>query len=272
MLRALTIWTAQHTPAAVRNWIHSNRMLERLARHTFAGAMRLDGRIATIPSGPMAGIKIAVGEHTSHSHVEGTYELETLIAVDRIVQPGFVCYDLGASIGYISLLMARKAKQVYAFEPAPHAAEEIRRQMAANGFQNFTIVGDPVSDTRRPIEFALTEVAYGSRIREDKQSEWPTLKLTSTTLDDFISDHPFPDFIKIDVEDEEGRVMAGAQKLLAQRHTSFCCELHSEASAEQVTAAFERYGYRVTTLNGQPFRIQRAIIGGEVQVIAQPAP
>jgi FkbM family methyltransferase len=272
MFRALTVWAARRTPDSVRQWIHSSRFLERLARRTFAGAMRLDGQNATIPAGPMAGIRVAVGEHVSHAHLNGTYERETLEAVDALIQPGFICYDLGASIGYISLLMARKAKHVYAFEPAPHAAAEIRRQMAANGFENFTIITDPVSDSRRQVEFALTDVAYGSRIRQDPQSQWPTLKLTCTTLDEFIAGHPFPDFVKIDVEDEEGRVIAGAPKLLAERRTAFCCELHSQSSAEQVTAAFARHRYRVTTLAGEPFRLERPIISGEVQVIAAPLP
>jgi FkbM family methyltransferase len=237
----------------------------------FAGAMKVAGDSVTIKSGPMAGLRLALSEHISHAHIEGTYELETLKAIDRLVTPGSVCYDLGASIGYMTVLMARKAKHVYAFEPAPHAAVEIRRHMAANKFENFTIVGDPVSDSRRPIEFAITDTAYGSRIPESPQSKWPTLKLTATTLDDFVAAHPAPDFVKIDVEDEEGRVMTGARKLLQQHHASFCCELHSEASARQVTSIFNEYGYHVTTLDGEPFTISGTVIPGCVQVIAVPA-
>ena len=175
----------------------------------------------------------------------------------------------GASIGYLSLLMARKAKHVYAFEPAPHAAAEMVRHAAVNGFQNITVEPSPVSDRRRKVRFCLTDVAYGSSIVET-ETKWPTLDLTAITLDEFVQTKPFPDFLKIDVEGEEGAVLRGADSILARRHVRICCELHSQQAAEEVRAALSRHRYTMRTLRGEPFAATGRIIPGLVQIVATP--
>jgi FkbM family methyltransferase len=217
----------------------------------------------------MAGMRLAVSPHISHVHIRGISELETLIALERLVRPGQICYDLGASIGYMSLLMARKARHVYAFEPAPHAAEEIRRNAAANGLTNITIVPAPVTDNIREVEFALTDVAYGSSIAHG-QSMWPKLRLITTTLDDFVRDHPPPDLLKIDVEGEEGHVLQGATELLKAGRTTICCELHSSEAARTVLTLLTHYGYTATTLSGAPLALPENVIPGELQIVAAP--
>ena len=250
--------------------MHRHRFLDRVARGAFSRLAAADGEIAIIQSGPLKGLKLAVSEHTSHAHLSGTYEPEVLRAIDACLRRGWICYDLGASIGILTLLMARKAGKVYAFEPAPHAAAEMRRQVAANGFVNVTIVPFPVSDRERDVSFALTDAAYGSAIRETP-SQWPTLNLRATTLDAFASGHDFPDFIKIDVEGEEGRVLEGARTVLACRRTVICCELHSDEAAAKVLAILREYGYRVSRLTGEPFELRSGdAIPGELQVMAVP--
>ncbi|MFN2511745.1 MAG: FkbM family methyltransferase [Pyrinomonadaceae bacterium] len=269
MLRELAIKGARLTPKFVKNAVHRSRFLDRLSRRAFEGAMSAGGGVVRIQSGPLAGLNLSVSEHVSHAHVTGTYEIETQRAIDGLVRPGSICYDLGASIGYLSLLMARKAKQVYAFEPAPHAIAEIKKHAAANRFDNIEVVPSPVSDRERTVEFSLTDTAYGSRITET-ETRWPKLQFTTITLDDFAATHPFPDFIKIDVEGEEGRVLEGARSILLERKTTLCCELHSEEAARHVQNVLSEYDYSITTLDGKPFQITEEIIAGEVQVIAAP--
>lgn len=270
MLRSLAVTVARRLPTSFKGWVHKHKSLDRLARKTFADLVSADGTVVEIQSGPMTGLKLVVSEHVSHAHISGTYELATQRAIDGLVAHGFVCYDLGASIGYLSLLMARKAKQIYAFEPAPHAAGELRRHMAANQFENISIIPTPVSDCERTVEFGLTANAYGSRI-VDAETNGASLKLTTTTLDEFAATHPAPDFIKMDVEGEEDRVLEGARAVLRDKQPLICCELHSEAAARKVQSILSEYGYKITTLDGAPFEITGPIIPGDVQIIAVPA-
>jgi FkbM family methyltransferase len=267
MLRALALLAARATPNFARQWMHRHNNVYNALRRLFGRLM--GGAPVEIRSGPMKGMKLAPSEHVSHAHIRGTYELGTQQALDRLVQPGFICYDLGASIGYLSLLMARKAKHVFAFEPAPHAAAEMRRQMTVNGAVNITVVGDPVSDGEREVSFALTDVAFGSGINET-QTRWPVIKLRSTTLDIFAASHPVPDLLKIDVEGEEGRVLEGARNLLLTKRPTVCCELHSKEAAEAVMRVLSECLYEVATLEGQPFAVGENIVAGDVQVIGTP--
>jgi FkbM family methyltransferase len=110
-------------------------------------------------------------------------------------------------------MVAAGAKKVYAFEPAMHAAETLRKQMQVNGVNCVEVLGKPVSDQRRIVTFAMTDTAYGSVITHGS-TRWPTLELESITLDEFVAQHGIPDFIKIDVEGEEDAVLRGARRLL----------------------------------------------------------
>jgi len=269
MLRASAIVVTRYTPKFIKKWIQGKPSVYHGFRKAFSFFVGLDGSTVAIESGPLQGMMLVVGEHVSHAHIRGTYELDTQLAVDRLVSPGFVCYDLGASIGYLSLLMARKARKVFAFEPSTHAAAEIRRHAAANRMENISIVPSPVSDGVRTVRFTLNDNAYGARIAEG-QSKWPTTELTTITLDDFVTTHPFPDFIKIDVEDEEAKVLRGARSILRERKAVLCCELHSEKSAREVGEILSEYGYKVTDLHGHPFEISGTVIPGEVQILALP--
>jgi FkbM family methyltransferase len=269
-MRGPVIAATRLTPDAVKRWIHKNPSVYHFFRQTFSFFVGLDGSTVAVESGPLKGTILVVNEHVSHAHIRGTYELETQLAIDKMVAPGFVCYDLGASIGYLSLLMARKARIVYAFEPASHAGAEIRKHAAANHLENITIVPSPVSDAVRTVRFTQNANTYGSRIA-DGESKWPTIELSTITLDQFASANPPPDFIKIDVEDEEARVLQGARSILKQRKATICCELHSEKSARGVHDILSEYGYRMADLHGKPFEIAGPVIPGEVQIVATPA-
>jgi FkbM family methyltransferase len=267
--RTAAIWAARSTPTAVKKWLHSRRSLDGASRRIF-GSM-VGGEPVAIKEGPMAGLLLVPGEHVSHAHLRGVYEQATLQAVDRLVKPGMVCYDLGASIGYLSLLMAREAKKVYAFEPAPHANQEIRKHAGANRMENITIVPEAVSDYEGEATFGLTDVAYGSGIVEG-ETRWPTITVKVTTLDAFAQVHEPPAFIKIDVEGAEGRVLAGAPNLLSRTRPVLCCELHSQEAAQRVQEILAGHGYTISTLEGRPFVIDDWIGPGEVHVICQPQP
>lgn len=270
MLAQLASAIAISLPVGFKTWVHNNREIDRVSRKV--SAFLHGSGIHSVAEGPMSGIKLVKGEHVSHAHLRGTYEIDVLRAVNTLVKPGMVCYDLGASIGYLSLLMARTAKQVFAFEPAPHAAAELRKHVATNGFTNVTVVESPVTDQVREVVFAVTDVAYGSAISAAEDSRWKTIQLMTTTLDLFGETHPAPDFIKIDVEGEEGRVLEGARCLLERSHPVICCEIHSLEQAHHVQRILGDFGYRITELDiSKPFSaIGKDIVAGEFQVVCLP--
>ena len=266
-LSRIPVWMAQHTPPAVKKAIHSVRFLDRALMGTYGSL--IDGQVMTIEDGPMRGIKLVASQHTSHAHINGSYERDVQEAIAGMLQPGDICYDLGASIGYMTLLMARTAKHVYSFEPAPHAAEEMKHHLAANQMENVTIVPFPVSDGVRKVRFCLTDGAYGSAINET-ETRWPVLELETTTLNIFAKTHPAPDFLKMDVEGEEGRVLDAAGEMLAVKRPRICCEVHNRDAAASVLGTLARFGYTVTLLDGTPAKVPESVVAGEFHILARP--
>lgn len=67
--------------------------------------------------------------------LEGVFERGGTEAARALVQPGGVVFDVGAHIGYYSLLFAGLAGEhgmVHAFEPVPRNAARLRRNLALN--------------------------------------------------------------------------------------------------------------------------------------------
>ena len=226
------------------------------------------GKIATIADGPNAGLLLRVPEHTSHAHIGGTYEREVLETLSRLIRPGMVCYDFGASIGYITLLFARHCPRVYAFEPSPVAIAEMRAHLDANKFTHVEIVPNPVSDHARSITFSITENAYGSGITSG-ETQWSSIKVDALTLDEFCRTHEPPDIIKIDIEGEEANALRGASGVLSKHRPIICCELHSRPGAEEVVDILTGHGYVLTLMDGSPFVIPPKVIPGDLQIVAQ---
>jgi FkbM family methyltransferase len=267
MLSRFPVWISERIPPSVKQAVHRVRLLDSALMYLYGSLIK--GKVVSIAEGPMSGIQLATSRHTSHAHIQGTYEREVQDAIDSMVRQGDICYDLGASIGYMTLLMAHKAKQVYAFEPAPHAVTELRRHVAANAMQNVTVVPCPVSGNVRTVRFCLTDNAYGSGINET-ETRWTVLQLETTTLDLFIRDHPVPDFLKLDVEGEEGAVLDGAHEMLALHKTSICCEVHHQDAARSVIGTLERFGYKLTLLDGSPVKMPEEIVAGAFHILARP--
>ena len=269
-MSSLLINLARLTPDWIKRIVHNSAVIDSLMRRTY-GAL-LGSGTWEIPAGPMRGLLLEKSKHVSHAHLRGTYERALLDAIDRVVKPGMVCYDVGASIGYISLLMARRAKQVYAFEPAPHAISEIERHAAANKFSNISIVRQPVSDSIREVTFQLTDAAYGSAIGSG-DSRWKSMTFNTTSLDIFAESHELPDVIKMDIEGEEGRALDGARRVLTEKRPLLICEIHNNAQAVHVGRVLEECEYDIFELDGKTKFLPEGagqIIAGMVQVLATP--
>ncbi len=269
VLGRLSVGTARLLPRGVKQFVHNHSGLDKALRNLY-GKTVVSKQPHPISGGPMAGILLRPSSHTSHAHLTGTYEVDVLAAVQGLVKEGMVCYDLGASIGYITLLLARRAKTIYAFEPSPVAQEEMRAHLAANQFSNVEIVPHPVSNTCRKVRFAVNDNAFGSSINESGKSKWAELEVETVVLDEFADSHVDPDLIKIDIEGEEANALSGAEKLLARKKPLIVCELHGRDVAIKVRDILHRHGYTLTTLEGKPFEVPENVVPGEFHAVGRP--
>ncbi len=61
-----------------------------------------------VAAGGLQGLSLSLDLQEEKDYWLGTYEPDLQAAVAELVQPGMLVYDVGANIGYISLLLARR--------------------------------------------------------------------------------------------------------------------------------------------------------------------
>ncbi|HEV3047165.1 MAG TPA: FkbM family methyltransferase [Solirubrobacteraceae bacterium] len=135
-------------PASVIRWIgrqHSSRYLGPLIRRS---SQRLRERPRTIARGQGRGLRFdPAGTHPGYALGTSEPEIQELLAAN--VKPGSVVWDVGANVGFLTLIAARLVGpegRVVAFEPLPSNCEAIRRNLALNEMGNVEVVGVALSD------------------------------------------------------------------------------------------------------------------------------
>jgi FkbM family methyltransferase len=231
-----------------------------------------DGEVVQIKGGPLKGLSLVTGYSITHAQINGTYELELAQCIDRILKPGMVCYDLGASTGYFSLQMAKRGRLVYSFEPTPHTAAWVKRNADANGFSHINVIPTVVSDRPKQVIFQMTGMGYGSQVIAANQTDdrYQRLELTATTLDTFVEDHEMPDLMKIDIEGEESNALSSATRILKEKRPIIACEIHDLDNAARVEKILVDANYKITALDGSPFEMPKSIYPGDFHILATP--
>ncbi len=203
--------------------------------------------------------------------VRGVLEPSVQEALRRHVGPGAVVYDIGANIGFFSLLAARLAKphgRVEAFEPVPANAAAARANAALNHLTNLTVHELAVSDHSGTAELLVPGERSWSHLAERgwHPNTEHQIPVEVISLDEAIGrgSLPVPDVIKIDVEGSETAVLRGLAQTLRSRDLSIICELHETNS--EVLHLMTELGYSLQNLDGTA-PLARA---GPIHVLMQP--
>jgi FkbM family methyltransferase len=160
----------------------------------------------------------AAGRYPSLDMLMDKYEEATTQLFRQLLQPGMVVVDVGANVGYFSLLSADQVGptgMVYAFEPEPVNHSLLQKNIDLNAYSNILAMQMAVSNTSGCIEFFLSELDSGSHsiYQEGARGVADKLSVTSTTLDSFLEELGWPniDLVKIDVEGAELAVLEGME-------------------------------------------------------------
>jgi len=208
-----------------------------------------------IQHGPAKGLWLRLNLRTGGNYFQGGGEPEVQAAMQRYLRPGMTFYDIGANIGFFSLLAARiigPEGRVVAFEADPEVAQRLRDHVERNHFSTISIEQKAVWSETRAVFFARTDPetspdrGLGHVVASSAAS---TICVQAIALDDFLQTSPAPDFLKCDVEGAEVEVFSGAKRLLTEIRPILLCEIHSEENRRVLLEEFTGLGYRCESLS-----------------------
>ena len=229
------------------------------------GARPWPRRPGTVAAGPARGLRLDPGGGDPAA-LTGRYEAPVQEALAAALRPGDVVLDVGANIGFLTVLAAHlvgPAGRVVAFEPVPANARLVRRNAALNRQSQVEVVQAAVGDRDGTGTLVLARYAGGAALAEadTPPDACGELAVELVTLDRWLAAGaarlPGPvRLLKVDVEGAEPAVLRGAAGLLAAGQPLVLLEVDAPAAAdaEAKYAAcrdlLAGHGYRVTRLAG----------------------
>jgi FkbM family methyltransferase len=210
------------------------------------------GTVVPVLSGQLRGARWVVGTGT-HGCWVGSYERLTREWVCRLLTPGKVAYDVGANAGFFTLLASRLVGvtgRVIAFEPAPANLLALRRHVELNAAINVEVIDAAVAEAPGSAVFEAAGSAAQGHL-----SDAGSLEVQVVQMDDLVGRAviPTPDFLKIDVEGAELRVLEGARRVLSSGHPSIVLSAHGARLFGACKGFLLELGYRVVLVkDGTP--------------------
>jgi len=161
----------------------------------------------------------------------GVFEPFMTKVAGQEVKKGDVVLDVGASIGYYTLIFAKLAGEsgkVFAFEPAPDMFSILKKNISANGYQNVTAEQKAASNRTGKARLYLRVDNNMAHTMSDSHEGRPSIDIESVRLDDYFSGYSGPvNFIKIDTEGADCAVLQGLTRVLEKnRALKIITEFH----------------------------------------------
>lgn len=214
----------------------------------------------TIRDGVAKGMRIGL-KNADRDYVSGVKEAPVQAALARHIRAGDVVFDIGSNIGFVTLIAARlvgDAGQIYAFEPLPDNVACLRRNLQANGIRNCTVYELALGDHAGAADLLLSKHSGGNTIApEDRPPDFSgTLPIRVETADDLVRSGKVkpPEFVKIDVEGAEMRVLRGMTSVIGTYQPTILFEVDDadernlERKFSEIRQYLERLGYDISRI------------------------
>ena len=152
--------------------------------------------------------------------INGVYEPFETDLIKTKINKGDTVLDIGANIGYYTLIFARSVGntgKVYAFEPDPENFALLKRNVEINGYDNVVLEQNAVYNKSGKIELFLNENNKSDHRVYRTMSSQPSIIIDAVTLDDYFYGYKGRlDLIKIDIQGAEMTALQGMSSILKQ--------------------------------------------------------
>ena len=159
------------------------------------------------------------------------YESEVVQVMLRVIRRGDYCIDVGANVGFFTLLMAKlvgDAGSILAFEPGTNNLPKLKNNLALNNVPQVTLIEQPAWSKNEKIKFWLDADSSGSNavwdpgkwFANEKSRQHPeSYEIEATRVDDHVEREVR--LVKIDTEGAEQHILEGMEATLRHRKPSF---------------------------------------------------
>jgi FkbM family methyltransferase len=202
-----------------------------------------------------AGVRLRIDGSSQTGRIlyaTGEYEPATTSILEQLVRPGDTVIDVGANIGFFTVVAARlvgPGGRVLAFEPIPEVREKLVDNVQVNGLSNVSIYAEALGaeDTSTVLYLGPSQDTGLSSLRSMEAST--QLAIRQLRLDSLWKDDRPIRLIKIDVEGAEMAALHGMASCLSRHQPALVVEIteaflrQMKSSAEEVRTFLSARGY-----------------------------
>ena len=180
-------------------------------------------------------------------YVCGSFEPNEFAFLDKVLRPGMVFVDVGANDGYYTLFAARRvgpSGRVVAAEPSSRERAHLQRNLGRNGLDNVSVIPAAIGATSGLADLHLAHGVHAGHntlggFAHDDVVRASLERVPIEPLDAVIGRLGLArvDFMKIDVEGAEARVIAGATNVLTSMRPMMLIEVNDKALRAQDNCA-----------------------------------
>lgn len=178
----------------------------------------------------------------------------------RSMKKGNTLFDIGANVGMYTVYAGVRGVQVFSFEPESANYFVLNRNILLNKIEKNTKAYSIALNNESALShLKLTSSVAGSAHTTFgdndafKQNIMPTIfeqGAISLTLDQLVYEHhlPVPDFIKIDVDGIESKIIEGSKRLLKEEKIkSILIEINESSKEDQaIITLLQSFGFKIT--------------------------
>jgi FkbM family methyltransferase len=208
--------------------------------------------------GPLKGAKFILGTHGGAGggasvYFNGIEPVQTQAFI-KTLKKGDVLFDVGANVGYYTVLGSRLAGnqgKVFSFEPLVRNISYLYRHVKINKLDNVTIIPSACSNNQSIVTFLESPIASMGRIENSAINTASTnATLVSTVSLDAVAAKltAQPNVLKIDVEGAELAVLQGAEKIITDFKPAIFLSVHSPQLRIDCLNYLKNFGYNFEAL------------------------
>lgn len=188
---------------------------------------------------------------SSHGCWLGSYEYEKQRALQRELKVGDVVYDVGANVGFYSLLasvLVGESGHVYSFEPFSGNLAALKKHLEINRVRNCTVIEAAVSSFDGQAAFDPSNDRCTGHLAENG-----SLLVRTLTLDRLIREGDIrpPSLMKIDIEGAEYECLRGACNIIRKFRPVIYLATHGREAHVVCSELLMQWNYQLRSLDAR---------------------